>query len=207
VLRPFQRERLGHHVDASFAGAIHGGVGQTDESALRADIDDAAAAAGRRHRAGDRLAHEEYAAQVDRHHFVPVGLGDIEGGASESEAGVVDEHVDPTMRGDDGRYSLVDRGDVAYVPPLGVRGQAPRLGLGGQVGEIGVGACGRDDDRSGLGQQAGQFAPDSLRRAGDYDDAAAEIEAPSDGGGPWAAFGDRRDLVAVILHRTCPFMG
>ena len=51
--------------------------------------------------AGDRLAHEERAAQVDRHHLVPVGFGHIEGGAGEAQAGIVDEDVDAAVRGDD----------------------------------------------------------------------------------------------------------
>ena len=63
-----------------------GRVGQTNEPALRADVDDAAALPGRRHRARDGLAHEEHAAQVDRHHLVPIGLGDVEGGAGEARA-------------------------------------------------------------------------------------------------------------------------
>ena len=58
------------------------------------------------HRAGDRLAHEEHAAQVHRHHLVPVGFGDIEGGAREAKTSVVDEDIDAAVRGDDARRRL-----------------------------------------------------------------------------------------------------
>src|SRR4029077_2166222 len=102
----------GHHVDASFAGAIHGGGGQTNESTLRADIDNAATPAGRHHRTGDGLAREEKAAQAHRHHFAPVSFGDIEGGAGEAKAGVVDEYVDAPLSGNDARDGFGDRADV-----------------------------------------------------------------------------------------------
>ena len=82
------------------------------------------------------------------------------------------------VRRDDGRDGFGNRGDVAHVQPLGVHGHTARLRLGGEVGKVGVRAYGRHDDRTGLGEQDGQFAPDSLRRAGDDDDAPAEIEAP-----------------------------
>ena len=78
----------------------------------------------------------------------------------------------------------VDRGDVAHVQPLGMHGQAARLRFGGDGGGVGVRAYGRHDDGAGLGEQDGQLAPDSLRRAGDDDDAALQIEPSRSGGRP-----------------------
>ena len=59
-----------------------------------------------------------------------------------------------------------------------------------RLGGVSVRAYGRHDDGSGLGEQDRQLAPDSLRRAGDDDDAAAKIEAPRRGG-------NRRGLVSL----------
>ena len=122
-----------------------------------------------------------------------------------------------TMR----RDGFGDRGDVAHVQPLRVNGQAARLRLGGEVGGVSVRAYGRHDDGSGLGEQDGQLAPDSLRCAGDDDDATAEIEALCGGRRahpalPSRAVGDRpsgdrrrrteRTQIVTIRHGTCPFL-
>lgn len=75
------------------------------------------------------------------------------------------------------RDGFGDRGDVAYVQPSGMYGEAPRLCLGDKLVGVGVRAYGRDDYSTGLSEQDTQFAPDSLRRVGDDDDASAKIEA------------------------------
>jgi hypothetical protein len=61
-----------------------------------------------RHCACGRLAHEEGAAQIDRHHLVPVGFGDIEGGAREAKTRIVDEDIDAPVCGEDPGDGFVD---------------------------------------------------------------------------------------------------
>ena len=131
--------------------------------------------------ARDRLAHEEGAAQIDRHHLVPVGLGHVEGRAGEAQARIVDENIDAAVRGDDAGDGFVDRGDVAHVQALRVHSEALRLRLGRERRRVSVCAYGRHDDGSGLGEQRRQLTPNSLGRARDDDDATAEIEAPRRG--------------------------
>jgi hypothetical protein len=131
-----------------------------------------------RHRAGDPLAHEEGSAEVHRHHLVPVGFSHVEGGADDAKTRVIDEDIDVTVRGDDAGDSFVDRGDVPHVQLLRVHHQAARPRFRDETNSVNVRAYSRHDDRSGLGEQNRQLAPDSLGRASDDDDVADEIEAP-----------------------------
>ena len=148
------------------------------------------------HCACRRLAHEEGAAQIDRHHLVPVGFGDVKSGAREAKTRIVDEDIDAVVGGQNPGDGFVDRGHVAQ---LRMPRQAPRPGLRSDRRGVGVRAHSWNNDGSCLGEQDRQLAPDALRRPRDDDDTITKIEATRRGAKR------RHRLVFAIRHVSLSF--
>lgn len=78
VLAPFDGEALGEMRDGRFGHAIDRLARKSDESRLRAEINDATAFLTN-HDAPGRLTREERALEVDRDRSIKIGLGEVFG--------------------------------------------------------------------------------------------------------------------------------
>src|SRR6185369_10170785 len=107
-----------------------GGVARNADLAVhRADIDDLAPA--QLHHAGcDRARQGERRGEVGRDDVVPLLVGDLDGSLVERDARIVDEDVDRTERGADGRHDGVDLVPAGDVEPEAAREAAYSANLG-----------------------------------------------------------------------------
>src|SRR5262245_25154294 len=178
-LADLARERAGEADDARFRGRVVQPVGRALPHPRGGDVDDLAAPS-RLHGGKHRAAGEEHAAQVDRHHPVPLLDRDLEPGAPRQHAhqrGVVDEHVDRPetierrLRHGLGRVLAGDVGGEADgLAPL--RGE--RLGHGFRRRAVDVGG---DHAGARLGEFLGVDLADALAAPGDDDGASGQIKA------------------------------
>ncbi len=129
--------------------------------------------------APDDAAAVPEAVDVDVQHRAPLVLRDVERGAVEADAGVVDEHVDgPEL----GRDRLEHRVDARGIGDVG--GDRERAELARH--RLGAGGVARGDRhaRAGLAERPGERLPDTAIAAGDDGDLAVEPERVQDRHGP-----------------------
>ena len=100
------------------------------------------------HDRDDATRHQPCTLQVDVDHGVPRLLGELVGEAVRADAGVVEEHIDPTEGLQPRIDGLADRGVVTHVARAGQAAHATLAARRGQRGEI-VGAAERV---AGIGQ-------------------------------------------------------
>ena len=98
-MRALQRGGLGQHDHAGLARRHGPGQRPADSRQRRADVDDAAAVLA--HGLNGMLDAEEGAIEVHAHHPPPVLERGVDDWSAKGHAGVVDKHVEATMRLDD----------------------------------------------------------------------------------------------------------
>ena len=135
----------------------------------------------RDHGPGGGLGAEEGALQVGVEDGIPIRFGNFQGWGAASDAGVVDQDVEPTQVGGgppnggvDGLHRLYVhiefKGGDAFRPDAGGGlGHADPGGVGGQVADGNVGA--------GLREANGQGSPDSAGGSGNQRLATGEVKS------------------------------
>jgi len=124
---------------------------------------------------GMTRAHE-HAGQVDVHDLVPVVERDVDGGAADRDAGVVDQDVDLAVRRDHGVEHVLHRALVGDVHRARL-GAAVRQGdrLGGVACRRSV-VVGQHDDRADARERGADGLAEPVAAAGDHRDLAVQAE-------------------------------
>src|SRR5262249_59243176 len=153
-----------------------GDAGAAARGRARADVDDLAGLLAD-HVRRDVLDHEEYAADIDRHHLVPqrhIDVLHLQRGQRRVEGGVVDQDVDPAEPLHGPGHQFLHLRLLAHVE----HHAGHRVGAvpGGQLGRelAAVGDVGDYDAGAFRRYRLRVVASDPARPAGDYGDASIQ---------------------------------
>ena len=110
----------------------------------------------------------EHRLDVDGHHVVDVGVGELGDHARDAAARVVDDHVELTEALE---RAIAEPLEIGALGDVGGNDERVRSQRGGARGELGF-ATGGEHDAAGaaLGDLGGERGADADRRAGDDDD-------------------------------------
>jgi hypothetical protein len=162
-----RRERARQADEPELRCAVGRPLRERPLAADRRDVDDPPAPA-LLHLRHDRTATEERAGEIDAHHFLPVGLGDVLDVRGRSrDAGVVDEYVD---RAEAPPRGLDHRLDVARASDVGRDGEgapAARADLPLDRADRLAVSRGDDDARTRVGERDRDRTSDALAASGD----------------------------------------
>ena len=111
-----------------------------------------AAATARDHPPRRRPRTQERAGRVDRHHLLPFGQRQIDGGAADCDAGVVDENVDAAPSRERRLAHRLDGGFADDVGRLREGGAAARDDLAGRLASRRLVEVGDDDMGAHVGE-------------------------------------------------------